>query len=87
MSHVYTIGGYTTAGEYKEYLLQMKAARESERDENNRRKARLRASDFTVDPDRDREGHSESEANSENEAGFEEETDPGSTGGSLGSYA
>lgn len=87
MSHVHTIGGYTTAVEYQEHLLQMKAARESERDANDRRKARVRASDFKVDPDRDRGGHSESEADSEKEAGSEQESDPGPDGGSLRGYA
>ena len=87
MSHVHIIGGYTTAVEYQEHLLQMKAARESERDANDRRKARLRTFVLTVDPDRDRDGHSDREANSENDAGSEKETEPGSDCGSLRGYA
>jgi hypothetical protein len=87
MSHVHIIGGYTTAIEYQEHLLQMKAARESERDKIERRKARLRVSEFTGNPDRNRGGHSGSESNAENEFGSDEEADRGPTGGSLGSYA
>jgi hypothetical protein len=87
MSHVHIIGGYSTAIEFEEHLLQMKAARESERDKNERRKARLRDLELADDPDRDRGGHSGSESNSENESGSGEEANRGPIGGSLGSYA
>ena len=87
MSQVHIIGGYTTAIEYQEHLLQMKAARKSERDKNDRRRPPLWVAEFADDPDSDRESHPGRESNPEDEPGPDAEAERGPVGGSLGSYA